>query len=96
MARDRLPQDFHRKNGQLVARVWADPAFKARLLADPTAVLKEQGVEVPPGVEVRIAEDTDQVVNLVLPQKPAEAELSEEELAQVCGAGGRGGLGGEV
>jgi hypothetical protein len=43
-----------------------------------------------------MVEDTDQVVNLVLPRKAAEAELSEDQLAQVYGAGGRGGLGGDV
>jgi hypothetical protein len=29
--------------GQIVARAWQDEAFKRRLLADPAAVLREQG-----------------------------------------------------
>jgi len=45
---------------------------------------------------VRMVEDTEQVVHLVLPRRPAEAELSEEELAQIAGGGGRGGISGEV
>ena len=36
--------------GQLVAKAWKDPAFKKRLLAQPAAVLKEEGIEMPAGV----------------------------------------------
>jgi hypothetical protein len=74
---------------RLIARAWSDPALKARLLADPAAVLKENGVTVPAGVTVRVVEDTDAVLNLVLPVKPAPAELSDEELRQAAGGGCR-------
>jgi hypothetical protein len=33
--------------GKVVARAWRDPTFKAKLIADPHAVLKEAGVAVP-------------------------------------------------
>ncbi len=68
---------------QLVARAWSDPAFKAKLLADPKGMLKAEGLSVPPGVTVKVIENTDKVVNLVIPLKPAPAELSEEELQGV-------------
>ena len=32
---------------QLIAKCWADETFKQRLLADPMAILKAQGVELP-------------------------------------------------
>ncbi len=70
--------------GQLAARAWGDAAFKARLLAEPAAALAEQGIEYPPGVEVRVHESTPTLVHLALPPKPAE-ELSDEQLDAVAG-----------
>ena len=70
--------------GRIVSRAWADEGFKKRLLADPAAVLQEQGVALPPGVTVRVVEDTDQVMHLTLPARPA-GELAEEALAGVAG-----------
>ena len=70
---------------QLVARAWADPAFKARLLADPATVLKENGVVVPAGIEFRVVENTDTVIHLTIPLKPPPEELSEEELNRAAG-----------
>ena len=69
---------------QIVAKAWADAKFKQRLLADPAAVLKENGIEVPPGVTVKIIENSEKVVHLTLPAKP-DGELSEEALAKVAG-----------
>jgi hypothetical protein len=65
-----LPDDFEVKWGELVARAWADPAFKARLLADPAAVLKENGLPVPPDLKLQVVENTEQVVHLTLPPPP--------------------------
>jgi hypothetical protein len=62
-----------------------DEGFKRRLLSDPAASLKEKGVEIPLGVEVRIVEDTDTVQHLVLPIKPSSKELSDEQLVGVAG-----------
>jgi hypothetical protein len=59
--------NFEYQWSQLVARAWADPDFKARLLADPAAVLKEHGLEVPPGVEIKVVEDSAKVLHLPLP-----------------------------
>jgi Nitrile hydratase, alpha chain len=81
--------NFEYQWGQLVARAWADPAFKAKLLADPAGVLKENGMTPPAGITIKVVENTDKVLNLVLPIKPAPQELSEEELHRVAG-GGRG------
>jgi hypothetical protein len=59
--------NFEYQWSQLVARAWADPAFKARLLADPAAVLKENGLELPPGMEIKVVEDSEKVLHLPLP-----------------------------
>ena len=78
------PQEHARKVTKTIAKAWMDERFKARLLSDPAARLKEEGVEIPPGVEVRIAVDTDKVRHLVLPMKPSGEELSDEQLAEVA------------
>jgi hypothetical protein len=74
-----------RKIEKIIATAWIDEGFKQRLLSDPAANLKEQGVEIPPGVEVRIVEDTETVQHLVLPMKPSSQELSDQQLVGVAG-----------
>jgi hypothetical protein len=74
-----------RKIEKIIATAWIDEGFKQRLLSDPAASLKEEGVEIPPGVEVRIVEDTETVQHLVLPMKPSSKELSDEQLVGVAG-----------
>lgn len=69
----------------------SDPAFKKQLLADPKAVLRKEGVEVPDGVSITVVENTKALMNIVLPLPPAPAELSEAQLeAVVGGAASRG------
>ena len=75
--------DFDDRWQQLVARAWADPALKAKLLADPVGALEAEGLSVPAGVTVHVVENTAKVINLVLPVKPAASELCEEELQGV-------------
>ncbi len=78
-------QRFQEKQwGQIVARAWADEAFKGRLLAEPQAVLREHGLESAPDVEVRVVEDTGRVRHFVLPASPA-GELTDEELSPGAG-----------
>ena len=77
-------QEYAKQWGQLVARAWSDAAFKQRLLADPAAALAEQGIPVPPGVEVRVHENSAVLFHLTLPPKPTD-ELSDEQLDAVAG-----------
>lgn len=71
-----------------MAKAWSDEAFKERLLKEPARVLAENGIEVPPGVEVRVVENTADVTYLTLPPKPAD-ELSDEQLSGVAGGAGQ-------
>jgi nitrile hydratase len=48
---------------KIVARAWADPAFKERLLADPTAALKEFDLSYE---MLNVVENTDDVHNMVV------------------------------
>ncbi len=71
-------------HGKIIARAWRDPAFKAKLLADPHATLKEAGLQVREGVTVTVVENTDTHHHLVMPPKPT-GELSDAELDKVAG-----------
>ena len=84
MAMSREQRDEQAKAyGRVVAKAWSDAAFKQRLVADPAAVLKAEGVAIPEGTELRLVENTDKFVYLTLPAKPAE--LSDEQLEGVAG-----------
>jgi hypothetical protein len=62
-----------------------DEEFKQMLLTDPAAALKQEGIAVPDGVQIKAVENTDKVFHLVLPPKPSSDELDEEQLEQIAG-----------
>ena len=71
---------------QLFAACWKDEALKARLMADPKAVLKEHGLDVPDGIDVKVVENADDCVHITLPAPPAgHAELSDKDLSSAAG-----------
>ena len=70
--------------GKIVARAWRDPAFKAKLIANPEAVLKEAGMTVPGGVTVKVVENTETHRHFVLPPKPTGHACSDEALDEDC------------
>lgn len=76
---------------KIIAKAWADEAFKQKLMAQPAETIREEGLDVPPEVELRVVECTDKVMYFVLPQKPMIGKGSIEELegrkaAAWCGA----------
>jgi nitrile hydratase len=61
---------------------YKDPAYRARVVKEPRAVLAEWGTELDPEVQVRVYDSSSEVRYLVLPERPAGTEgMSEEELA---------------
>ena len=69
---------------KVITKAWRDPAYRARLVADPRAALSEAGVEAPAHLDFKVVENTDTLVHLILPPPPS-AEISEESLALVSG-----------
>jgi hypothetical protein len=57
----------------VIRRAWQDPAYKERLLGDPSTVLRESGFEVPEGSKVHIVENQPDHIHFVLPKAPTEA-----------------------
>lgn len=83
---------FNAAYGKVVSRAWSDPGYKARLMADPHAVLAEAGLSVAPDVKINVVENSDKVLNILLPPPLEEGALSEEQLEKIaagwgCGAG---------
>jgi hypothetical protein len=84
-------QESQRALSRLVAKAWLDEGFKERLLSNPAAVLEENGLTLPSGVEVRVNENTslesiknidanlnsNQVYEIPLPPKPAGLKDSQ-------------------
>jgi nitrile hydratase len=55
-----------RNGARVVARAWADPAYKERLLTDATAAIAELGYQGGQGEDMVVLENTPQVHNLVV------------------------------
>ncbi|MDA8107048.1 MAG: nitrile hydratase subunit alpha [Betaproteobacteria bacterium] len=53
------------RGARVVARAWADPAFKARLLENGTRACEEYGVDVP-GLRLVVVENTPAVHNVIV------------------------------
>ena len=59
--RGRTPE----RGAKVVARAWADPAFKKRLLQDGTKACEELGLEIP-ALKLVVVENTPQVHNAIV------------------------------
>ena len=71
MADSSSNREQHERNQRIytdiVAKYYGDPDFKARMDADPTAVLRAEGLDVPGGARVELLFNTDNLVHIVLP-----------------------------
>lgn len=73
-------QDYY---GQVVARAWTDPDFKARLKTDPRTALAEMGLGYPDDVRLEMHENAPEVMHLVIPPQPSGEELSVMEIDKI-------------
>ena len=71
---------------EVIRKAQADKDFKKSLLDNPKATLGQLGVKLPEDVAVKVVEESNKVIYLVLPVNPNE--LTEEQLDSV--AGGKG------
>jgi nitrile hydratase subunit alpha len=63
---------------------YKSPPYRARMVAEPRAVLREFGLELPHEVEVRVWDSSAEVRYLVLPVRPAGTDgLTEDALASL-------------
>ncbi|MER5542403.1 nitrile hydratase subunit alpha [Streptomyces sp. NPDC002589] len=60
---------------------YKDPAYRARVVKEPRAVLSEMGLDLDDDVQITVRDSTSEVRWLVLPERPAGTEhLTEQEL----------------
>jgi hypothetical protein len=89
LALEREPRQT-RRWGTVVAHAWGDDAFRRRLLAEPAGVLREEGIDVPAGVAVRViesenAEAGEDETCFWLPPRPHDDDLVEDDLGLAPG-----------
>jgi nitrile hydratase subunit alpha len=65
--------------------VWYKSApYRSRAVSDPRGVLRDFGVELPAGTEIRVWDSTAEIRYLVVPMRPEGTEgWSEEQLAEL-------------
>ena len=55
-------------------------------MSDPKSVLKDDGLEVPDGMDVKVVENADDCLHITLPAAPSRnADLSDDELSNAAG-----------
>jgi nitrile hydratase len=65
---------------------YKDPAYRSRVVREPRQVLREFGLDLGDGVEIRVHDSSSEVRYMVLPERPAGTEdYSEAELAALVG-----------
>jgi nitrile hydratase len=63
---------------------YKSPAYRSRMVAEPRAALREMGLEVAPGVRIRVWDSSAEARYFVLPERPAGARgLDEAALAEL-------------
>lgn len=65
---------------RLVAKALEDDEYRRRLIDDPKAVLREEGLTVPDEVTVEIHQNTKDRLHLVLPSDSEREKLEIEEI----------------
>ena len=84
---------------KLIHRSVEDESFRRRLLDDPRATVEQElETRLPESVEVRVVEETQDTIYLVLPATLTAgregAELSDQQLESVAGGWGDTAFGG--
>ena len=88
VAMERQGQRRSELRAQLIERATRDQAFRQELVRDPKGVIqRELSVEIPPGVDIRVVEESPTTSYLVLPPAPVASgqQLSDRDLEAVAG-----------
>ena len=51
---------------QVIVKAWTDPAYKARLLADPRAALRELGIEYHEDIALEVYDNTGSIHHAIV------------------------------
>lgn len=78
----KLIAEHQKKWAVCVAKAWADEDYKQRLLTDTVAVLREEGVDTPKDMSVKVVENTNDLIHIVLPAAPISEEGAIEDVEE--------------
>ncbi len=65
---------------RVIERAWKDSSFHKSLVDDPTATLKQEGIEPPPGAMVTVLQSTQTQRYFVIPPPPDHTLSAAEVL----------------
>ena len=61
----------HKIETKLIEKALDDAAFRERLTQDPRgAISKELGIDIPPEIEIKVVQETPEILYIVLPSQP--------------------------
>jgi hypothetical protein len=77
-------KEHRKKMAKVVAKAWSDESFKKKLFSDPKTALGANGIAIPEGLEVKVVEQTRELVYVVIPFKPEDAEGGSWQCEDDC------------
>ncbi len=77
-------KEHRKKMAKVIARAWSDESFKKKLFLDPKTVLEANGINVPESLEIKVVEQTKELVYIVIPFKPEDAEGGSWQCEDDC------------
>ena len=75
---------------KILLAIWDDPNLKNSLLKNPEETLSKFGFKAPDNQSIKIHENSDDTLHLVIPEKP-DAELTDKVLADIVAGFNYGG-----
>ncbi|MFH0976010.1 MAG: NHLP leader peptide family RiPP precursor [Spirochaetota bacterium] len=67
-------KENRRKMAKVISKAWSSESFKEKLISNPRMVLAENGITVPADVELKVVEQTEKLMYIVIPFRPEDAE----------------------
>lgn len=72
--RQEAVKEHRKKIAKVIAKAWSDKSFKEKFFSDPKTVLEANGITLPTDLEVKVVEQTDKLIYIVIPFRPEDAE----------------------
>jgi hypothetical protein len=64
-------------HAHMIAKIWKDPDYRAKVTSDPKAALAEEGIHLSAGTRIHVLEDTDRITHVVLPDE-VDAKVQDD------------------
>lgn len=72
------------KLAEIIKKCQENEEFKKRFMEEPRELMQEMGIKVPEGKEIKVLENTDDLIHVVLPAQ-FQGELCDDDLDGVAG-----------